>query len=182
MNFPITIDTNSAVEILKRMKTIRLVEETIAEKYNEWNMRCPTHLCTGQEAVAAACGLALRKDDYAVGGHRAHGHYIGKGGDLNKMIAEIYGKSSGCSSGKGGSMHLIDQSVGFMGCTGIVGGTIPVGVGLGLAVQLQASDQLSCIFFGDGATEEGVFYESINFALLRSLPVLFICENNFYSV
>ena len=182
MKSAILIDTKIAIEILKRMKTIRLVEETIAQKYNEWKMRCPTHLCTGQEAVAAVFGLVLRKDDFTVGGHRAHGHYLGKGGDLNKMIAEIYGKATGCSSGKGGSMHLIDQSVGFMGSTAIVGGTIPVGVGLGLAIQLQASDQVSCICFGDGATEEGAFYESINFALLKSLPVLFICENNFYSV
>ena len=169
-------------ELLRRMKLIRMVEETIAARYSENKMRCPTHLCTGQEAVAAAVGLALRPDDLAVSSHRAHGHYLGKGGDLNVMMAEIYGKATGCCAGKGGSMHLIDLSVGFTGSTAIVGGTIPVGVGSALAIKLKASDQVSCVFLGDGATEEGVFYESMNFALLKKLPVVFICENNFYSV
>jgi len=109
-------------------------------------------------------------------------HYLGKGGDFNKMMAEIYGKATGCSAGKGGSMHLIDQRVGFMGSTAIVGGTIPIGVGLGLSIKLNRTDQVSCVFFGDGAIEEGVFYESINFAALKKLPVLFVCENNLYSV
>jgi len=164
------------------MKKIRFTEERIADKYSEQKMRCPTHLSIGQEAVAAAAGYALRLDDFAVSTHRAHAHYLGKGACLNKMIAEIYGKSTGCSAGKGGSMHLIDTSVGFMGSTAIVGGTIPVGVGLGLSIQLKKTDQISCVFVGDGAIEEGVFYESLNFALVRHLPVLFICENNLYSV
>lgn len=171
-----------AIELSHRMKRIRLVEETIAKRYSEWKMRCPTHLCTGQEAIATAVGMVLEKDDFIVSGHRSHGHYLGKGGDLKKMIAEIYGKVTGCSSGKGGSMHLVDKEVAFMGSTAIVGGTIPVGVGLGLSIRLHGTNQISCIFFGDGATEEGVFYESVNFAALKGLPVLFICENNFYSV
>jgi len=145
-------------------------------------MRCPTHLCIGQEAVSAGVGLALRSDDYAVSTHRSHGHYLGKGGNLPAMIAEIYGKASGCSKGKGGSMHLIDQSVGFMGSTAIVGNTIPVGAGLGLAIQLEDSENISCIFLGDATIEEGVFAETVNFCALKNLPVLFICENNFYSV
>ncbi|MDZ4726944.1 MAG: thiamine pyrophosphate-dependent dehydrogenase E1 component subunit alpha [Leptospira sp.] len=168
--------------LLRSMMKIRIVEEMIAERYNEGKMRCPTHLSIGQEAVSAAVGLALRKDDFAVSTHRAHGHYLGKGGDLNRMIAEIYGKETGCSAGKGGSMHLIDTSVGFMGSTAIVGNTIPVGVGLGLSIRLNATDQVSCVFLGDGAIEEGSFYESVNFAVLKNLPVIFICENNFYSV
>jgi len=172
----------SKIELLRHMKRIRFTEETIAERYPQQEMRCPTHLCTGQEAVPAAVGLALRKSDFVVSTHRAHGHYLGKGGDLNKMIAEIYGKATGCSAGKGGSMHLIDQRVGFMGSTAIVGGTIPVGVGLGLSIALKGTDQISCVFLGDGASEEGVFYESLNFSALKNLPVLFICENNFYSV
>ena len=169
-------------ELLFKMKFIRAVEETIAERYNEQKMRCPTHLCTGQEAVAAAAGTVLRKSDFAVSSHRAHGHYLGKGGSLKRMIAEIYGKETGCSHGKGGSMHLIDQEVGFMGSTAIVGGTIPIGVGLGLSIQLKNTDQVSCVFLGDGSVEGGVFYESVNFAVLRNLPVLFLCENNLYSV
>jgi len=174
--------SNTKIELLKRMILIRTVEETIACRYNEQKMRCPTHLCTGQEAVAAAVGLALNKSDMALSTHRAHGHYLGKGGDVKKMLAEIYGKSTGCSKGKGGSMHLIDKSAGFMGSTAIVGGTIPVGVGLALSFKLKKTNQISCVFFGDGSTEEGVFYESVNFAALKKLPVLFVCENNLYSV
>lgn len=173
---------NLGKKLLHSMKRIRATEETIAVRYSEWEMRCPTHLCTGQEAVGASTGLALHRDDFAVSTHRSHGHYLGKGGNLNKMIAEIYGKTTGCSSGKGGSMHLVDLDVGFKGSTAIVGSTIPVGVGLGLSIKLHGTNQVSCIFFGDGSTEEGVFYESVNFAVLKKLPVLFICENNLYSV
>ncbi len=164
------------------MWLIRLTEETIAERYHEQKMRCPIHLSTGQEAVAAAVGLALRKTDFCVSSHRSHGHYIGKNGDLGRMIAEIYGKKNGCSKGKGGSMHLIDQSVGIMGSTAIVANSIPIGAGLGLSIQLNGTNQVSCIFLGDGAVEEGVFAETVNFVALKQLPVLFICENNFYSV
>ncbi len=178
MNIPVNI----FIDILYRMKLIRAVEETIAKKYPEQKMRCPTHLCTGQECVAAVAGTLLRSDDFAVSTHRAHGHYLGKGGDLKAMLAEIYGKVTGCAKGKGGSMHLIDEKVGFKGSTAIVGGTIPIGVGLGLSIKFKKKDQISCVFLGDGATEEGVFYESVNFAVLRKLPVLFLCENNLYSV
>ncbi len=175
-------ETDMLRQLLCLMKRIRIAEETIADRYSEGKMRCPTHLCTGQEAVAAAVGLALRRDDFAMSTHRSHGHYLGKGGNLNKMIAELYGKATGCSAGKGGSMYLTDQDAGFMGSISIVGGNIPVGVGLGLSIKIHRTDQVSCIFFGDGAIEEGVFYESVNFAALKKLPVLFVCENNLYSV
>ena len=165
-----------------QMKRIRLIEEEIARRYPEGKMRCPTHLSVGQEAVAAAVGMALRENDLAVSGHRAHAHYLGKGGNLNQMLLEIYGKEGGCSAGKGGSMHLIDEKVGFMGSTAIVGGTIPVGVGLALGMHLKETDQVSCILHGDAVLETGVFFESVNFAVLKKLPVLFICENNLYSV
>lgn len=171
-----------ARQLLFQMKRIRFVEEEIARRYPEGEMRCPTHLSIGQEAVAAGVGLALASDDMVVSGHRAHAHYLGKGGSLNAMLAEIYGKIDGCSQGKGGSMHLIDESVGFMGSTAIVAGTIPVGVGLALSMKIKGTNQVSCIFHGDAAVEAGVFYESVNFAALKDLPVLFICENNLYSV
>ena len=164
------------------MKRIRFVEEEIARRYAENNMRCPTHLSVGQEGVAAAVGLALRRDDLAVSGHRAHAHYLGKGGSLSAMLAEIYGKATGCARGHGGSMHLVDESVGFMGSTAIVAGTVPVGVGLAYGIKLKRTDQVSCVFLGDAATEAGVFFESVNFAVLKRLPVIFICENNLYSV
>ena len=169
-------------ELYKSMLRIRMVEEEIANRYSEWKMRCPTHLSIGQEGVAAGIGMLLRDDDFVVSTHRSHAHYLGKGGSLNKMIAELYGKETGCSGGRGGSMHLIDESVGFKGSTAIVGNTMPIGVGLALSIQLNKGDQVSCIYVGDGSTEEGVFYESVNFAAVRGLPVLFICENNFYSV
>jgi pyruvate dehydrogenase E1 component alpha subunit len=168
--------------LLYSMKRFRAVEETIALKYGDQKMRCPVHLSTGQEAVSAGVGLNLLPEDLAVSGHRAHIHYLCKGGSLKRMLAEIYGKATGCCKGKGGSMHLIDESVGFMGSTAIVGGTIPVGTGLALALSLRNTPNLACVFLGDGAVEEGVFYESVNFAVLKKLPVLYVCENNLYSV
>jgi len=164
------------------MQRIRLVEEGIASRYHEGKMRCPTHLSIGQEAVAVAVGAVINSRDFAVSTHRAHAHYLAKGGNLPAMVAEIYGKATGCSRGKGGSMHLIDTSVGFMGTSAIVGNSIPIGVGLALSVQIRGSNQVSCIFLGDGAIEEGAFYECVNFACVRKLPVVFICENNLYSV
>ena len=169
-------------EILVKMKLIRMVEESIAEKYSEKKMRCPTHLCSGQEAVSAVIGQLLNKDDYVVGTHRSHGHYLAKGGNLKKMLAEIYGKTNGCSKGYGGSMHLIDLSVNFMGSTAIVGNSLPVGAGLGLSIQMEKSKKISCIFLGEACVEEGIFHETINFCAQHNLPVLFICENNLYSV
>ena len=171
-----------AKKLLFQMKRIRLIEEEIARRYPAGAMRCPTHLSVGQEGVAAAVGLALTQEDLAVSGHRAHAHYLAKGGSLKAMLAEIYGKASGCSGGKGGSMHLIDESVGFMGSTAIVGGTVPVGVGLAYGMKLKRSNQVSCVFHGDAVVETGVFFESVNFAAVKKLPVLFICENNLYSV
>ena len=164
------------------MLRIRMVEEEIASRYSQNKMRCPVHLSIGQEGVAAGIGMLLRDDDFVVSTHRSHAHYLGKGGNLNKMIAELYGKETGCAGGRGGSMHLIDESVSFKGSTAIVGNTMPIGVGLGLSIQLNKGDQVSCVYVGDGSIEEGVFYESVNFAAVRGLPVLFVCENNFYSV
>ena len=164
------------------MKKIRLVEERIALEYPKNEIRCPTHLSIGQEAVPSALSILLKEKDFVVSTHRGHAHYLSKGGSLKKMIAEIYGKATGCSGGKGGSMHLIDKSVGFMGTSAIVGNSIPIGVGLGLSLKLKKEPFLSCIYLGDGAVEEGSFYESLNFSVLKNLPVLFICENNLYSV
>ena len=169
-------------QLLFQMKRIRHVEEEIARHYPQGKMRCPTHLSVGQEGVPAAVNLVFRHSDMAVSGHRAHAHYLGKGGDLTAMLAEIYGKATGCARGKGGSMHLVDEAAGFMGSTAIVGGTIPVGVGLAYGMKVAKTDQISCVFLGDGATETGVFYEALNFAVLKQLPVLFLCENNLYSV
>jgi TPP-dependent pyruvate/acetoin dehydrogenase alpha subunit len=170
------------LQLFYSMLRIRMVEEKIAELYPEQEMRCPVHLCVGQEAIPAGVSANLCQDDYVLSNHRSHGHYLAKGGDLKAMMAELYGKSTGCSRGKGGSMHLIDRRVGFLGATPIVGSSIPIAVGTSLASLMRREGRVSVVFFGDAATEEGVFYESMNFAVLKKLPVIFICENNFYSV
>lgn len=172
-----------APELLRAMLRIRRIEERLAERYAaEQEMRCPMHLCIGQEAVSVGVCAALRADDLMFSNHRAHGHYLAKGGSLSAMVAELYGRSTGCCGGRGGSMHLIDQNVNFMGATPIVGGTVPLAVGTAWASRLKGSDQISVIFLGDGCMEEGVVYESMNFAALHRLPVLFVCENNDFSV
>ena len=149
--------------LFEEMLRIRLVEESIAEKYSEEKMRCPTHLSIGQEAISVGVCSNLTKKDQVLSSHRAHAHYLAKGGCLKSMLAEIYGKVTGCSKGMGGSMHLVDKSVGFMGSTAIVGNTIPVAVGSALAMKLKKKKTISCVFFGDAAIEEGVFYVSGNF-------------------
>jgi pyruvate dehydrogenase E1 component alpha subunit len=170
------------LELYRAMLRIRLVEERIGTLYPEQEMRCPVHLCIGQEAVAAGSCAALEPRDYVFSGHRSHGHYLAKGGDLKAMLAEIYGKATGCAGGKGGSMHLIDLAAGFLGSTPIVGSTIPIAVGTAFGSAMRDEDRVTMVFFGDGAVETGVFYESLNFAALKNLPVIFICENNLYSV
>jgi TPP-dependent pyruvate/acetoin dehydrogenase alpha subunit len=164
------------------MLRIRLVEEKIAERYSEQQMRCPVHLSIGQEAVAVGACAALADEDQVFSTHRSHGHYLARGGDLPAMIAELYGKQTGCSAGRGGSMHLIAREVGFLGAVPIVGSTLPIAVGAALGTQMRNEDRVSMVFFGEGATEEGVFHESLNFAVLKELPVVFVCENNQYSV
>tara|TARA_Y100001968_G_scaffold242847_1_gene226566 strand:+ start:2859 stop:3842 length:984 start_codon:yes stop_codon:yes gene_type:complete len=170
------------IKLLEAMKRIREIELTIASKYSEQLMRCPVHLSVGQEAPSGALSLLIKKIDFSVSTHRGHAHYLAKGGDLNKMIAELYGKSGGCSQGKGGSMHLIDTDVNFMGTSAIVGNSIPTGTGLAMAAKLKGKNAISIIHIGDGAIEEGSFYESLNFSALHKIPALYLCENNFFSV
>lgn len=164
------------------MLRIRVVELRIAELYAEQQMRCPVHLSVGQEAAEAGACLALDRSDYVLSHHRSHGHYLAKGGNLRAMLAEIYGKATGCAKGVGGSMHLIDLECGFLGAAPIVGSTIPIGVGVAFANKMRGEDRVTMVFLGDGSTEAGVFYESLNFAALKQLPVVFVCENNLYSV
>ena len=176
------ISPDELAHLYRVMLRIRRVEEALAARYAEQQMRCPMHLCIGQEAIAAGVCAALRRDDAVFSNHRAHGHYLAKGGDLNAMVAELYGRSTGCCGGRGGSMHLIDLSVGFLGATPIVGGTVPLAVGTAWAARLKGEDRIGVAFFGDGCFEEGVMHESLNFAALYRLPVLFVCENNSFSV
>lgn len=176
------MDTGTLRQLYYQMLRIRVVEEMIADLYPEQEMRCPVHLCVGQEAISAGVCLHLTPGDYILSNHRSHGHYLAKGGDLKAMIAEIYGKATGCCQGKGGSMHLIDLSCGFLGAVPVVGSTIPMAVGASLGSSMRGEDRVTVVFFGEGATEEGVFHESLNFAMLKKLPVVFVCENNFFSV
>ena len=164
------------------MLRIRKFEERVAELLSpEPEIKCPVHLYIGQEAVAAGVCANLRIDDYVFSTHRSHGHYIAKGGDIKALMAELYGKVTGCAKGKGGSMHLASPDVGLPGSCAIVAGTVPLAVGAALAFPMQKRDTVSVAFFGDGAINEGVWYESLNFASLKKLPVVLICENNLYS-
>lgn len=163
------------------MLRIRMIEEAISKRYPEQKMRTPVHLSIGQEAAAVGVCAALNSDDLVVSTHRSHAHYLAKGGDLNAFIAELHGKATGCSGGFGGSMHLTSLDCGFVCSTSIVGGTIPVGVGLAFAKKYKDEPGIVVIFHGDAAVEEGVWHESVNFAVLHKLPVLFVCENNGFS-
>jgi len=163
------------------MKRIRVCEESLIEPITKRKILCPVHLYSGEEAIATGVCAALKKEDYIFGNHRSHGHYLAKGGDMGKMVAEIYCKESGCSHGRGGSMHLIDPENGIMGVAPIVAGTIPLAVGAALASIIKKEKRIVISFFGDGASGEGGLYEALNFASLKKLPIIFICENNQYS-
>lgn len=170
------------LNIYKNILKIRLFEEKIVELYHpEQKMQCPVHLCIGQEAIPAGVSVCLTNEDYVFSNHRGHGHYIAKGGNLNKLAAELYGKKTGCSKGKGGSMHIVDLKIGFKGSSSIVSGSIPIAVGAALAFKMQNKNNVVISYFGDGAADEGVLHESLNFAALKKLPIIFICENNFYA-
>ena len=176
------IPATSAFELLRSMTRIRMVEEEIARRYKEQQMRCPVHLSVGQEAAAVGVCAALIQSDWVFSGHRNHAHYMAKGGNLRAMISEIYGKASGCCGGRGGSMHLTDLKAGFIGATPIVGSTVPIATGAALTAQSEGKGRAVVVFLGDGAMETGVVNESLNFAAVRRLPILFVCENNLYSV
>ena len=175
------MNNSENIEIYKNLIKIRQVEKKIALEYGKQKMRCPIHLSIGQEAIAAPLKLFNQKD-IVLSGHRAHAHYLGKGGDIKKFIHELYGKNLGFSRGKAGSMHLYDKRNGFYGSSPIVANIIPVGVGIALSNKLKKNNKTVIVFFGDGATEEGVFYESLNFASIHNLKIIFVCENNLYSV
>jgi len=163
------------------MIKIRLVEESFVEPIVKGEIKTPCHLYTGEEAIATGVCATLNLDDRVFGNHRSHGHYLAKGGSLKKMVAEIYSRKTGCAKGRGGSMHLCAPDVGMMGAAPIVGGTISLAVGSALASKIKKDKRVTVSFFGDGATGEGVLYESLNFASLKKLSIIFACENNLYS-
>ena len=163
------------------MVRIRVAEERIADLVEAKEIGCPCHLYIGQEAIAAGVCEALTPQDYVWGGHRSHGHYLAKGGSLDAMMAEIFGRVTGCAEGRGGSMHLFAPEVGILGTVPLVAATIPLSIGTALASKLRRDARVSVAFFGDGATEEGHFHESVNIAAVYKLPAIFVCENNFYA-
>jgi acetoin:2,6-dichlorophenolindophenol oxidoreductase subunit alpha len=166
---------------LEAMLTIRSAEEEIASLIERGLARAPCHLGIGQEAIAVGVSYSLRRTDRVFGGHRSHSHYLALGGSVRALIAEVLGKLEGTSRGMGGSMHLYGKEVGFYGSVPLVGATIPLAVGAAIAARMDGTGDVGVTYFGDGATEEGVFHESMNLAAAFSLPVLFVCENNLFS-
>lgn len=179
---PPDVDPALCEKLYRSLFRIRRVEEEVARVYPTDKVKSPVHLSIGQEAVSVGVCEALRPDDVVFGTYRSHAYYLAKGGDLKKMIAELYGKVTGCARGKGGSMHLVDVEHGVLGASAVVGTTIAHAVGYAYALKYLRRDSIVVSFFGDGATEEGVFHESMNFAALKRLPMIFVCENNFYSI
>lgn len=165
-------------ELFYKALRIRLFEERIIELYPSDKIQSPVHLSIGQEAVAVGVCQTLKPSDLLFCTYRSHAYYLAKGGDMPAMMAELYGKVTGCGRGKAGSMHLAAPEVGLMGCSAVVASTIPHAVGAALAAQRLRKDQIIVAVFGDGATDEGVYHESLNFAALHKLPVIFLCENN----
>jgi pyruvate dehydrogenase E1 component alpha subunit len=174
-----------SIDLLERlyrsMLRIRFCEEGLVDPIIQREIHTPCHLYSGQEAIAVGLCASLMDGDYVFGNHRSHGHFLAKGGCMEEMLAEIFCRETGCSRGRGGSMHLIDPAKGMMGSVPIVAGTISLAVGAALAASIRKEKQVAVTFFGDGATGEGVLYESLNFASLKKLPVIFACENNYYA-
>ena len=166
-------------DLYRRISRIRHAEQKIIDVYMSDVMQCPVHLSVGQESVAAALCAHLRPDDLKIGTHRSHALFLANGGDLVAFFGELLGRQCGCSGGQGGSMHVIDRDNGLVGTTSIVGGALPIAVGLAMAVERP---RLAAVLFGDAAADQGAFAESLNFAQLRKLPLIFLCENNRYSV
>ncbi|MDE2637846.1 MAG: thiamine pyrophosphate-dependent dehydrogenase E1 component subunit alpha [Chloroflexota bacterium] len=174
------IPVDLALDIYTRVLRIRRFEEEVGRLFRQGQLPGFVHLYIGEEAVAAGVCAALTDEDTIISTHRGHGHVIAKGGDIKRMMAELFGKATGYCKGKGGSMHIADFEIGMLGAIGIVGGGIPIAVGAGLSAWYSGSDRVSVCFFGDGAANEGSFHESLNLASTLALPVIFVCENNQY--
>jgi TPP-dependent pyruvate/acetoin dehydrogenase alpha subunit len=179
---PSTLSQPDLSRIYRKLQLIRRAEEEVARIYPSDKIKSPVHLSIGQEAVAVGVCDLLRESDIVSGTYRSHAAYIAKGGNLPAMFAELYGKDTGCARGKGGSMHIVGMEHGILGTSAVVGTTVPIATGYALAMKREGAGRLVVSFFGDGATEEGVFYESLNFAALHKLPILFVCENNQYAI
>ncbi|MHA8069070.1 thiamine pyrophosphate-dependent dehydrogenase E1 component subunit alpha [Aquirufa ecclesiirivi] len=175
------IEESLLIDMLRKMVLIRKAEEKLSEQVESGKIKCPCHLGIGQEAIGVAVSLVMRKSDRAFGAHRSHSHFLALNENTYSLFAEVLGKYDGCSHGMGGSMHIVDNDNGFKGSVPIVGATIPIATGAGLAAKMDKAGDISISYFGDGACEEGVLHESLNMASIMNLPVLYVCENNLFA-
>lgn len=180
-NTPVLPSAKKSIEMHRLLLRVRMTEETLATRYTEQEMRTPTHFGTGQEAVAVGVCSALGAGDMVYTHHRSHNHFIARGGSVYELAAELYGRADGCSLGRGGSVHLTDREKGFMVSSAILAETVATAVGTALAYAMDGEAKVAVCFFGEGTLDEGAFYEAINFASIRKLPVIFACENNLYA-
>jgi pyruvate dehydrogenase E1 component alpha subunit len=176
------IEKEMLIRLYSTMVKIRLFEERIVDLYARGLVPGLAHLYIGEEAVAAGVCAGLRQEDYITSTHRGHGHVIAKGANLKPMMAELFGKKTGYCKGKGGSMHIADMEIGILGANGIAGGGLPIAVGSGMSAKWRGTDQVTVCFFGDDASNNGTFHESLNLTSLYKLPVIFVCENNQYGI
>lgn len=181
LNNALNLDKDMVMAMLERMLMIRYTERRIAEGVKNRQIVTPCHLYVGQEACAVGVCFALKDKDYVFSTHRSHGHFLAKGGDINELFGEVYCRETGCSGGRGGSMHLCDPSIGLLGSSSIVGGCLGIGLGPAFKSKIFGESNISVIFHGDCVPEEGIWHESLNFAASRKLPVLYVCENNLYA-
>jgi len=170
------------ISLFKEMLLIRRLEEALVSEYPKQQIRCPVHFSIGQEAIAVGTSAFLTASDWVVSNHRSHAHYIAKGGNLFAFISELYGKETGCCSGRGGSMHLTDMSAGFLSGIPIVGSALPIAAGVAMSQKWEQTAGITVVYIGDSAVESGAFHETLNLASLHNLPLLTICENNEFSV
>ncbi len=177
-----TLEKGFLVSLLRDMRLLRVSDERVGERARRGEIPGLLHLGIGEEAVAVGVCAALRPEDKITSTHRAHGHFLAKGGSPKALMAELYGKQAGCCKGKGGSMHLVDLDIGFLGANGVVGAGLPLAVGAAMAARIKGEDWVVVCFFGDGANNEGTFHESLNLASVWNLPVVFLCENNQYGI
>jgi len=175
-------DQETLLGYYRTMLLIRRFEEKVDELFATGAIKGTTHLCAGQEAVAVGACAALRPEDRVLSNHRGHGHFIAKGGEPRRIMAELFGKQEGYSRGRGGSQHMADFAIGFLGSNGITGGTIPIATGAALSAKLQKQGHVTLVFFGEGASNQGTFHESLNMAAAWNLPVVYLCENNLYAM
>jgi pyruvate dehydrogenase E1 component alpha subunit len=178
----VEMSKEKTIDLYRTMVRIRRFEERVSREFADGKIPGSVHVYIGEEAVATGAIAHLRRDDYIMSTHRGHGHLVAKGGETNRMMAELLARKTGYCLGKGGSMHIADLDIGMLGAAGIVGSGIPIATGAGLSAQLRGTDQVCICFFGDGASNIGRFHEGINLAAVWCLPVVFICENNLWAV